>query len=119
MITKKEFIEFMENYQKFVDRISEFDKSITGKSYPSILYETDWFESVNIMLETFLFSHFTDKGLDWIYYYLFENVSDKAAYITQDEDMFTKEREIRYPLDTLEELWIFLQSDVKLYFKDA
>ena len=32
---------------------------------------------------------------------------------------FNEEKEIRYPLDTTDELWNFLQTDIKAYFKNA
>lgn len=118
MIDKKEFIRFIENYQNFVDKISRVDMSITGKSYPSMLYETDWYESVNNMLDNFLFSHFTDEGLDWIYWWLFENV-DKIAYIKKEKDIFNEEEEIKYDLNELENLWNFLLMDSKIYFKNV
>jgi len=56
---------------------------------------------------------------DLIFYYLFENPDDKAVYIKQDKDIFNEEKEIRYPLDTVEELWNFLLTDTKLYFKNV
>ena len=119
MITKEEFIKFIQSYQEFENSVDRFDKAITGKSYPSILYETKWYEAVGRMLNSFLDSHFTDYGIDWICYFLFEDVDDKAAYIKQEGDMFNEEKEIRYPLDTIEELWDFLLTDKKLYFKNV
>jgi len=119
MITKEEFIKFIQSYQEFENSVDRFDKAITGKSYPSILYETSWYEAVGRMLDVCLSSYFTDEGLDWIYYYLWEDVDDKAAYVKHEGDMFNEEKEIRYPLDTTDELWNFLQTDIKAYFKNA
>ena len=119
MITKEEFIKFIQSYIEFQDSVDNFDKAITGKSYPSILFETKWYEAVGRMLDSFLDSHFTDYGIDWICYFLFEDVNDKAAYIKQEGDMFNEEKEIRYSLESADELWDFLLTDKKLYFKNV
>ena len=119
MVTKEVFTDLITSYQKFEDSVERFDKAITGKSYPSVLFETSWYEAVGRMLDVCLSSYFTDEGIDWIYYYLWEDTDDKAAYVKQDKDMFNEEEEIRYPLDTLDELWNFLLTDKKLYFKDV
>lgn len=119
MITKEEFVKFIQSYIEFEEYVDNFDKAITGKSHPTILFETKWYEAVDKMLDSFLDSHFTDYGVDWICYFLFEDVDDKAAYIKQEGDMFNKEKEIRYPLESTDELWDFLLTDKKLYFKNV
>ena len=119
MITKEEFIKYISLYQKFNESVERLEKSITGRNDMYFIYETDWCEAVGKMLDTFLDSHFTNYGVDWICYFLFEDVDDKAAYVKQEEDMFNEEKEIRYPLDTMDELWSFLQTDIKAYFKNA
>ena len=119
MINKEDFIKFIQSYIEFQESIDNFDKAITGKNYPSILFETKWYDAVGKMLDSFLDSHFTVHGIDWIFYFLFEDVSDKAAYIKQEGDMFNEEKEIRYSLESADELWDFLLTDKKLYFKNA
>lgn len=119
MINKEEFIKFIQSYIEFQESIDNFDKAITGKNHPTILFETKWYNAVGKMLDSFLDSHFTDYGIDWICYFLFEDVNDKAAYIRQGKDIFNEEREIRFPLDTLDELWEFLLTDKNLYFKNG
>lgn len=119
MITKEEFVKFIESYKEFQESIDNLDMVITGKSYPSILYETNWYEAVGKMLDAFLDSHFSVHAIDWICYFLWEDVDDKAAYVKQNKDMFNEEKEIRYPLDTIDELWDFLLTDKKLYFKNV
>ena len=104
MITKEEFIKYISLYQKFNESVERLEKSITGRNDMYFIYETDWCEAVGKMLDTFLDSHFTNY---------------KAAYVKQEEDMFNEEKEIRYPLDTMDELWSFLQTDIKAYFKNA
>ena len=119
MITKEEFVKFIKAYIEFQENIDKFDMAITGKNHPTILFETKWFEAVGKMLDSFLDSHFTEEGVDLICWWLFEDVDDKAAYVKQEGDMFNEEKEIRYPLDTMDELWDFLQIDIKAYFKNA
>ena len=119
MITKEEFVKFITEFQFFNKAIDKIEEALTGRPYSCTLFESDWVASVEKMLDVFIESHFTDKGIDWICYFLFENVDDKAAYVKQEGDMFNEEKEIRYPLDTIDELWDFLLTDKKLYFKDA
>jgi hypothetical protein len=119
MITKEEFVKYISSYQKFGESVERLEKSITGKNNIYFIFETDWCEAVGKMLDVFLDSNFTDYGIDWISYFLWEDVNDKAAYVKQEEDMFNEEKEIRYPLDTIDELWDFLLTDKKLYFKNA
>ena len=119
MINKEEFIKFIQSYIEFQESIDNFDKAITGKSYPTILFETKWYEAVGRMVDSFLDSHFTDFGIDWIYYFLWEDTNDKAAYIKQEGDMFNEEKKIRYSLESADELWNFLLTDKKLYFKNV
>ena len=119
MINKENFIKFIESYQEFENGINKLDMAITGRSCPTILFECGWYDSVGKMLDSFLDGYFTEKGADWIFYFLFEDVNDKAAYIKQEGDMFNEEKEIRYPLDTIDELWDFLLTDKKLYFKNV
>jgi hypothetical protein len=119
MINKEEFIKFIQSYIEFQESVDNFDKAITGKNYPSILFETKWYDAVGKMLDSFLDSHFTDCGIDWIFYFLFEDANDKAAYVKQEGDMFNEEKEIRYSLESIDELWNFLLTDKKLYFKNV
>ena len=119
MIAKEEFVKFIQSYIEFRESADRFDMAITGKNHPTILFETNWYEAVGKMLDAFLDSHFTDYGIDWICYFLFENVDDKAAYVKQDKDIFNEEKEIRYPLDSTDELWDFLLTDKKSYFKNV
>jgi len=119
MISKELFIKYLEQYQKFNKAFERIEEALIGKKYSSNLYESDWFESVGCMLDLFLESHFTEEGADWVSYYLWEDVDDKAAYVIQDKDIFNEKREIRFPLNTLDELWEFLLTDINLYFKNV
>jgi hypothetical protein len=118
MITKEEFSKFISKYQSFKDAIDRFGEALGGKSF-YYLFETDWYEDVAEMLDTFIDSHFTEKGADWIYYYLFEDIDDHRVFITKGADLFNGEAEIEYHLNSIDELWDFLLNDTKLYFKNA
>ena len=116
MITKEEFVRALTNYQKFHEGIDRLFKAFIGESY---YYTCDWVEAVDIMFETFIHSHFTDTGADWVFYYLYEDIEDKRVLITIEADMFEGKREIEYHLNSIEELWNFLTTDKKTYFKNA
>ena len=115
MITKEEFVKFIEEYQTYDKAFERIETAIIGKPYISNMYESDWNLAVGKMLDIFLKSHFTEEGCDWINYWLFEDVDNKTAYFK--EDLFDNER--KYPLDTINDLWNFLNSDKKLYFKNV
>ena len=117
MITKKEFTEYILNYQAFEQAVSRMEEAFCGKLHGCDLFECDWVNSVDKMLDIFIESHFTEKGSDWVYYYLFENIDDKKVVI-EVEDMFGIE-EKEYHLNSIDELWEFLLTDKKIYFKNA
>lgn len=120
MITFEEFSKFILYWKIFNEGIDRFQKAIVGnRNYLCILYETDWGEAVGMMLDTFIDSHFTEAGADWINYWLFEDIKDKKVWITKPKDMFNDEEKIEYHLNNIEELWDFLLTDKKLYFKNV
>lgn len=121
MITKEELNKFLDLYSNFDKSIIRMGEAISGKSYPynSDLFETDWYETVNEMFYTFLESHFTEVGIDWVTYYFFEDIEDHLVTVTISADLFNKEHEVEYHLNSVDELWDFLMTDKKLYFKDA
>ena len=119
MIIKEEFTEYILNYQAFEQAVSRMEEAFCGRPYGCNLFECDWVNSVGQMLDIFIESHFTEKGADWIYYYLFENVEDKRVVITKEADLFKEKEEVEYHLNSIDELWEFLLTDKKLYFKNA
>ena len=116
MLTKEEFVKYLTEYQSFKKSIDRLGEALGGKEYYYI-YECDWYNNVGKMLDIFLDSHFTEEGVDWISYYLFESVEDKLVTIN-DEDMFGNKRK-EYHLNSVDELWNFLLTDTKLYFKNV
>ena len=117
MITKEEFIKYLTQYQIFDKGLERISEALSGSRYGIPIFECDWAEAVGIMLDTFIDSHFTEKGSDWIMYFLFEDVDDKKV-IFAEEDIFG-EKEKEYHLNSLDELWDFLLTDKKKYFKDG
>ena len=115
MITKDEFSKFLTEYEFFEEATRRMKEAFCGKSH--LFVECDWVDSVGKMLDIFIESHFTEKGSDWVYYYLFENIDDKKVVI-EVEDMFGIE-EKEYHLNSIDELWEFLLTDKKIYFKNA
>ena len=118
MITKEEFVKYLTEYQSFEKAIKRLGEALGGKGYYYI-YECDWYDNVGQMLDIFINSHFTENGADWIYYYLFENVEDHKVVITKEADMFKGEEKIIYHLNSIDELWDFLLTDIRRYFKNA
>lgn len=117
MITEKEFSKFLTEYEFFEEATRRMKEAFCGKSH--LFVECDWVDSVGKMLDIFIDSHFTEKGADWIYYYLFEDVEDHKVIVKKEADMFNKEEEIEYHLNSITDLWNFLLTDKKLYFKNA
>ena len=117
MITKDEFSKFLTEYEFFEEATRRMKEAFCGKSH--LFVECDWVDSVGKMLDIFIESHFTEKGADWIYYYLFESVEDKRVMITKEADLFKEKEEIEYHLNSIDKLWEFLLTDKKLYFKNA
>jgi hypothetical protein len=119
MITKEEFVKFITEFQSFNKAIDKIEKVLTGRSYSYTLFESDWVTSVEKMLDIFIESHFTNEGIDWICYYLFETIKDKKVTVTKEADLFKEKEEVEYHLNSITDLWDFLLTDKKLYFKNA
>ena len=119
MITKEEFTEYILNYQVFEQAINRMEEAFSGRKYGCNLFDCDWVDSVGKMLDIFIESHFTETGSDWIFYYLFETIGDKKVTITKEADLFKEKEEVEYHLNSIDELWDFLLTDKKLYFKNA
>ena len=117
MITKQQFHNFINEYQNFSDAIERIEKAVSGRKYGLNLYESDWYESVGKMLDIFLDSHFSDKGCDLIYWWLWENV-DKIIYEKVNPDLFNGETEVEYDVESFDNLWNYMIKYQKDYFKN-
>lgn len=119
MITKEEFSKYILEFQNFDKAIIRMSQAIAGTKWGIPLFESDWFESVTNMLDIFLDTHFTESGVDWINYFLWENIDDKLVTITKPKDIFNEEEKLEYHLNSIDELWDFLLTDVNMYFKNV
>ena len=116
MIVKKDLYCFIAEFQSFEKAIERMEKAISGRKYGCNLFETDWYESVGKMLDTFLESHFTEDGCDLITWWLFEDV-DHIIYEHVDPDLFNGEIEIEYDVNEFDRLWSYMVKHEKDYFK--
>ena len=119
MISKEDFFKFISEFQTFEQAIDRMEEAISGSQYGCGLWESDWYSAVGRMFDIFIDTHFTEQGADWVFYYMFENIKDKIVTVKQDKDIFNEEKEIEYHLNSLEELWDFLLTDKKAYFKNV
>jgi hypothetical protein len=117
MITKEEFIKFIKSYQTFVSGTDRLFEALTGSKYNNV-FETDWGNAVGQMLDTFIESHFTEVGADYVFWWLFEEV-DHKIWRTVDPDLFNGKSVIEYDVNDIEDLWKYLIKFKKDYFKDA
>ena len=119
MISKEDFFKFISEFQTFEQAVDRMEIAISGSKYGCNLWESDWYSAVGKMFDIFIDTHFTEQGADWVSYYMFEDIEDKLVTVKQERDIFGEEREIEYHLNSLEELWNFLLTDKKAYFKNV
>ena len=112
MITKEKFINFITSYQNFVKGIDRIEEAFGHSVY---LFETDWYEAVGKMLDSFVESHFTEAGCDTVSWWLFEDV-DHKIWQKIDPDLFNGKAEIEYDVNDIEDLWKYLVKYKKDYF---
>ena len=115
MITKEEFIKFITEYKNFEEAIDRIDKAVSGRNWGLNLFECDWYNSVGIMLDTFLDSHFTNDGYDLVTWWLFEDV-DHIITQTVTSDLFNEKSEIEYNVNDIEDLWNYMVKYKNDYF---
>ena len=119
MISKEDFFKYLTEFQTFEQAVDRMEIAISGSKYGCNLWESDWYSAVGNMFDIFINTHFTEQGADWVSYYMFENIEDKLVIIKQEKDIFDEEKEIEYHLNSIEELWDFLLTDKKAYFKNV
>lgn len=109
MISKEDFIKYLDSWQEFESKICEIESVLQVD-----LYESDLYGNAFDMLSQFLHLNFTDDAVDTIGWYLWEDV-DKVIYIT--EDLFEESRKVY--LNSLSNLYDFFMTDLKFYFKNV
>ena len=93
MIGKEQFNQYIQDYQhqyKLIDGISQ---------YFNVFWEPDIVKYGWKMFDELLNAYFTEKGIDWIYYFLYEN-PDKSYYVN----------EVKLPLETFNDLWELIKD---------
>lgn len=88
MIGKEKFIELIEEYNKQNKRIDQIGEFVTG-IYDSPIIDYGW-----KMFDELKKAYFTEEGVDWIDYFLYEN--PKECYYIDD---------VKIPLKTIDDLW--------------
>ena len=102
MITFNHFEEAIKIIQEFSQEIDKFEKM----GY--YIAEMPIVDMTSRLLDLFIKSHFTEKGTDLIYWWLYENV----------EKVITLENNEKVYIETLEDLWDFMISDKDTYFNN-
>ena len=114
MIEKEQFIKYITSYQEFSKDIDRLEKALSGNGRV-YLFESDWYEAVGRMLDSFIESHFTEAGCDTVFWWLFEDV-DHKIWQKVDPDLFNGTSEIEYNVNDIEDLWKYLVKYKKDYF---
>lgn len=117
MISKKEFINFIESYETFENGINQIIETLSGgKPYTINLWGCNWVDAVSKMWDNFMYSHFTEVGCNLIDWWKYEKVNH---IITQkvDPDLFHGRSEIEYNVNDIEDLWNYLIKFKLDYFK--
>lgn len=104
MLTKEEFKKVIDIYNGWVDNVEQLSEVLTKSRYS--LYEFPIIDDVGKLFDCFIESHFTEEGSDIVYWWQYESVP-KEIY---DGDNVIS-------VETIDELWDYLQADPKTYFK--
>lgn len=117
MVTKEEFVKFIQAYEEFEEGIDNLGKFLSGdRLYRVNLWDSNWVDAVCKMWDNFMYSHFTEVGIDLINWWKFENV-DHIITQTMSPDLFNGKSEIKYDVNNIEDLWNYLTKFSSDYFK--
>lgn len=101
---KEYFVNFIDQHDKYneeIEKISSF--------FGDTVYDSNLNQSVGMMFDIFIDSHFTEKGADWINAFIFENWRG---------DIYEKDtNKVLFTIDNIDDLWDYLCTDPKTYFK--
>lgn len=92
MLSKEEFVKYLDNWDIFWNRIAGDDGFV-----PILI-------PVSEMLETFLISHFTEEGAEFIMKWLFKN--NKSTTLTYN-GLFDNDE--KYVIDNIDKLWNYVK----------
>lgn len=93
IISKKDFVSIVTDYQKFTDLIDKLYKLGVN------LIEGDLHELPCKQFDKLVTLFFDEEGEDWISYYLYEN-PDKRYFVDEEEKK----------LETLDDLWELIKD---------
>ena len=117
MITKEEFVKFIQAYEEFEEGINNLGKFLGGdRPYRVNLWDSNWVDAVCKMWDQFMYSHFTEEGSDLINWWKFEDVNHIIIQ-TVSPDLFNGKSEIEYNINNIEDLWNYLTKFSSDYFK--
>ena len=117
MITKEEFVKFIQAYEEFEEGINNLGKFLGGdRPYRVNLWDSNWVDAVCKMWDQFMYSHFTEEGSDLINWWKFEDVNHIIIQ-TVSPDLFNGKSEIGYNINNIEDLWNYLTKFSSDYFK--
>ena len=111
MITKEEFIKFINQYQIFDKALDRLSQALSGSKYGIPLFETDWANAVGEMFDIFLDSHFTKTGVD--------NITWWIIVRTVYPDLFNGKSETEYNVNDIEDLWNYMIKFKEDNFKNV
>ena len=100
-LTKEEFIKLIEEYQEKHDFIDKACNIFPG------FFENEIVEYANIMFDRLMSVYFTDEGVDWIAWWLFERLN-------VDEPQAWDENHKVIPTSTIEDLWEIVKDEFRI-----
>lgn len=101
-INKEDFFKFIELNKKQQEGLS------TLNNIGFQIWESDIIEYGNIMFDALINSVFTEEGVDWIYWWLYE-----LPLLDGHEPKATDEYGNPIPVDTIEDLWNIIKEHIK------
>lgn len=103
MINKEQFIELIEEYQKWSTRLEEVETILNAH-----LFECDWITYTFKLFDEILELNFNGSGIDTINWWLYEKNGDVNMKMWWNNE--TKEE---IPTDSIEDLWNIVKDDRK------
>lgn len=98
MIGKEDFVQIIQEHNNQHERIDKLC-DITGFN----IWESDLIEYGNLMFDKVIEAYFTEEGVDWIFWWLYERDGnpDMKAYNENDNEI---------PFATIEDLWNYVKQ---------
>ena len=91
-LSKEEFFKILDEQKAQSERIDKLNDA--GFS----IWDSDFVEYGNLMFERVIKAYFTDEGVDWIFWWLYEKDGDPEMKAWDEDDD-------EIPMETREDLW--------------